>query len=298
MSGVAASRMEADGSPLAVICGAGSLPFALADAVLKRGRRVVLFPIYGWADSQRVHSYPHHWLAFGQFGSFCRIARSEGCQEVVFLGSVVRPAIWQLRPDLKTLRLLPRVFQIFRGGDDHLLSGIASIFEEHGFRVIAVQEVAPEIVMPEGVLGRHRPKQQDLADIEKGMAVLNAISSFDIGQAAVIGDGRVLALEAAEGTDQMLTRVAQLRQSGQIETGSSRGVLVKAAKRGQDLRLDLPSIGPRTIEGAVQARLAGIAVVAGSSLVANCELLRQSADREGLFVVGVRDKAVDHEFDR
>ncbi len=284
-------------APLALICGAGSLPFALADAVVKRRRRVVLFPICGWADSQRVLSYPHHWVAFGHFGSFCRIARSEGCREVAFLGSVVRPGFWQLRPDLKTLRLLPRLLRIFRGGDDHLLSGIASIFEENGFRLISVQEIAPEIIVPKGVLGRRQPTKQDLADIAKGLAVLDAISSFDIGQAAVISNGRVLAVEAAEGTDQMLMRVAQLRQSGQIETGSGGGVLVKAAKRGQDLRLDLPSIGPRTIDGAAQAKLAGIAVVAGSTLIANPELLRQSADREGLFVIGVRDGAVDNELD-
>jgi UDP-2,3-diacylglucosamine hydrolase len=297
MSRAAASRLEEQGGPLALICGGGSLPFALADAMVKRQRRVVLFAIRGWADSQRVLSYPHHWVAFGQFGSFCRIAHSEGCQDVAFIGSVVRPSLWQLRPDLKTLRLLPRILRIFRGGDDYLLSGIASIFEEHGFRLISVQEIAPEIVMPEGVLGRHQPTKQDFADIAQGIAVLNAMSSFDIGQAAVISNGRVLAVEAAEGTDQMLMRIAQLRQSGQIEIGSSRGVLVKAAKRGQDLRLDLPSIGPRTIEAAARAKLAGVAVVAGSALVANLELLRRSADREGLFVIGVRNKAVDDELD-
>jgi UDP-2,3-diacylglucosamine hydrolase len=294
MSQAAAPRLK-EQRPLALICGGGSLPFALADAVAKHGRRVVLFPIRGWADSQHVLSYPHHWIAFGQFGSFLRIARSEGCQDVAFIGSVVRPGLWQLRPDLKTLRLLPRICRIFRGGDDHLLSGIAAIFEEHGFRLVAAQEIAPEIVMPEGVLGRAQPAKQDLADIAKGLALLNAISSFDIGQAAIISNGRILAVEAAEGTDQMLMRVAQLRQCGQIETGSSRGVLVKAAKRGQDLRLDLPSIGPRTIDGAARAKLAGVAVVAGSTLIANSELLRQSADREDLFVIGVRDKAVDNE---
>ncbi len=134
-----AAAMMAGESPLAVICGGGSLPFAVADAVGKRGRRVVLFAIRGWADPQRVAAYPHHWAAFGQFGRFCRVARREGCRDVVFIGSVVRPAIWHIRPDFKTLRLLPRIFRIFRGGDDHLLSGVAAMFEEHGFRLVGAQ---------------------------------------------------------------------------------------------------------------------------------------------------------------
>src|SRR6516162_7301854 len=117
----AAAAPTAEDSPLAIICGGGSLPFAVADAVRKRGRRVVLFAIRGWADPQRVATYPHHWAAVGQFGWFCRLARQEGCRDVVFIGSMVRPAIWHIRPDFKTLRLLPRIYGIFRGGDDHLL---------------------------------------------------------------------------------------------------------------------------------------------------------------------------------
>ncbi|MBV8239210.1 MAG: UDP-2,3-diacylglucosamine diphosphatase LpxI, partial [Hyphomicrobiales bacterium] len=258
----AASAHTADDGPLAIICGGGSLPFAVADAVGRRGRRVVLFAIRGWADPQRVASYRHHWAAVGQFGWFCRLARQEGCRDVVFIGSMVRPAIWQIRPDFKTLRLLPRIYGIFRGGDDHLLKGVAGIFEEHGFRLLGAHAVAPEILMPEGTLGRERPGERDRSDIAKGLALLNASSPFDVGQAVVVADARVLAIEAAEGTDRMLARIAELRQSGRIAVASGRGVLVKAAKRDQDRRLDLPSIGPQTVEGAARAGLAGIAVVA------------------------------------
>jgi len=289
MSEATAGQMAEQG-PLAVICGGGSLPFAVADAVGKRGRRVVLFAIRGWADPQRVAGYPHHWAPLGQFGWFCRTARREGCRDVVFIGSLVRPAIWQIRPDLKTLLLLPRIVGSFRGGDDHLLSGVARIFEEHGFRLIGAHEIAPDILMPEGPIGRARPGERDQADIAKGLALLNATSPFDVGQAAVVAGQRVLALEAAEGTDQMLARVAELRKNGRIAAASGRGVLVKAAKRGQDRRFDLPSMGPRTVEGAARAGLAGIAVVAGSTIVAEPQHIAQAADRERLFVVGVRDE--------
>jgi UDP-2,3-diacylglucosamine hydrolase len=278
-------------SPLAVICGGGTLPFAVAEAVTRRGRRVVLFAIRGWADPQRVAAYPHHWATFGQFGWFCRVAHREGCREVVFIGSMVRPAIWHIRPDFKTLRLLPRVLRIFRGGDDHLLKGVAGIFEEHGFRLVGAHQIAPEILMPEGPLGRELPQARDHADIMTGMALLDVISPFDVGQAVVVADGRVLATEAAEGTDHVLARVAELRDNGRIAVEPRCGVLIKAAKRGQDRRFDLPSIGPRTVEGAARAGLAGIAVRAGSTIVAEAERVREIADRERLFVVGVRDQA-------
>ncbi len=281
----------ADDGALAIICGGGTLPFAVADAVTKYGRRVVLFAIRGWADPKRVVDYPHYWAALGQFGAFCRLARREGCQDVVLIGSMVRPAIWQIRPDLKTLRLLPRIFGIFRGGDDYLLKGVAAIFEEHGFRLLGAHAVAPEILMPEGALGRERPTERDNADIAKGFAFLTAASPFDVGQAVVVADARVLAIEAAEGTDSMLERIAQLRQTGRIASG--RGVLVKAAKRNQDRRLDLPSIGPQTVEGAARAGLAGIAVVAGSTVVAEPAQIGAIADRAGLFVLGLREQAVE-----
>jgi len=284
---MSAAAALAEQAPLAVICGAGSLPFAVADAVARRGRRVVLFGIHGWADPQRLAGYRHHWASLGRFGWFCRVARAEGCRDVVFIGSLVRPAIWQIRPDLKTLRLLPRVIRIFRGGDNRLLSGIAAIFEEHGFHLIGAHEIAPEILMPEGPLGREQPNSRDLADITRGLALLNTTSPFDIGQAAVIADERIVAVEAAEGTDDMLMRVAQLRASGRMRGAPRRGVLVKAAKRGQDRRLDLPSIGPQTVLRASEAGLAGIAVTAGSAVIAEPDRIGAAADRAKLFIIGV-----------
>ena len=188
---------------------------------------------------------------------------------------------------LKTLWLLPRIARIFRGGDDHLLSGIAAIFEEHGFRLVGAHEIAPEILMPEGTVGRVQPDSRDRADIARGLALLDAISPFDIGQAVVVADGRVLAIEAAEGTDLMLARVGAMRRSGQLQGLANRGVLVKAAKRGQDRRLDLPSIGPRTVAATKGAGLAGIAVTAGSAIIAEPDRIGAAADRDKLFIVGV-----------
>jgi UDP-2,3-diacylglucosamine hydrolase len=275
--------------PLAIICGGGSLPFTVADAARKAGREVVLFALRGSADPDRVAAYPHHWASYGQFGRFCRLARDEGCRDVVFIGTVVRPAIWRVRPDLGTIRLVPRIIRMFRGGDGHLLSGVAEVFEEHGFRLIGAHEIAPEILMPEGALGGLAPSEGDRADIARGLALLRATGRFDIGQAVVVADGHVLAIEAAEGTDHMLARVADMRRIGRIGSPRGRGVLVKAPKAGQDQRIDLPSIGPQTIVNVAQAGLAGLALVAGAAIIAEPQRIAAAAQREQLFVIGVRD---------
>jgi DUF1009 family protein len=272
---------------LAIVCGGGHLPFAVADAAIGRGRRVVLFALRGWADPKRVAAYPHHWTWMGQLGRFVRLATKEGCRDIVFIGSVVRPSFWQMRPDIGALRLMPRILQLFRGGDDHLQSGVGRIFEEHGFRLVGPHEVAPELLMPAGVLGNRAPGSQDRDDALRGLGLLRAMSNFDVGQAVVVANNQVLAVEGPEGTDQMLVRVAELRLGRRIQSPVGTGVLVKAPKIGQNLRIDLPSIGLRTVENAAEAGLAGIAVVAGTTMVAELDRIAEAADRSKIFVMGL-----------
>jgi DUF1009 family protein len=275
--------------PLAIICGGGSFPGAVADAVAARGRRPVMFGIKGWADPQMIGRYVHHWIAIGQAGRFLRLAKAENCREVLFIGTVLRPPIKELRLDWHTIRLMPRVIRFFRGGDDKLLSGVAGIVESGGLRVVGVKDVAPELFVPEGVLGRHRPLDRDRTDIDRALKLIAALGPFDVGQAAVVANGHVIAVEAAEGTDHMLARIAELRRLGRVTSPPGVGVLVKAPKPGQDRRFDLPSIGPRTIELVARAGLAGLAVAAGSTMVAEPEQAIAAADNAQIFVVGVRE---------
>jgi DUF1009 family protein len=273
--------------PLAIVCGAGNMPYRVADAVIGRGRRVVLLALVGWADPLQVERYQHHWARLGQLGRMSRIARQEGCRDVVFIGALTRPAITQLRFDLAALMVLPRLIKAFAGGDDHLLTRICRIVEDRGFRLLGAHEVAPEILVPPGQLGRHAPSERDRADIAVGQALLAATGPFDIGQAVVVAGNRVIALEAAEGTDRMLERIAQLRREGVLKLRDKTGVLVKAPKPSQDRRLDLPSVGVRTVEAAAAASLAGIAVEARGAVTADLNEMVRQADAAGLFVVGV-----------
>ncbi len=276
--------------PLGIICGGGAIPPAVAQAVIRRGRRVVLFPLRGIVDPDAVAAFPHCWIAVGQFGRFCRLARAEGCRDLVLVGGMVRPALREVRLDWATLFAMPRIIRAFRGGDDHLLTGIGRIFEAEGFHLLGAHEVAPDITAPPGPLGRHAPDAAALADIDRGFALLSAMSPFDVGQAVVIAKGRVLAIEAAEGTDGMLRRLVALREEGRLGLPRGVGVLVKAPKLSQDRRFDLPSIGPDTLLNASRAGLAGIAVVAGGTIIAEPLRLVEAADFNGLFVVGRPDR--------
>jgi DUF1009 family protein len=278
-------------TPLGIICGGGSVPLAVAAAVSGRGRPVVVFALRGWADPAAVAAYPHHWIAIGQLGRFCRLARAEGCRDIVLIGALVRPAISQIRLDWGTVRRMPQFIGYYNGGDDRLLTGVSRILATEGFRVVGAHEVAPSITAPLGALGRHRTSPDDDTDIELGLALLSATSPFDIGQSVVVARGRVLALEAAEGTDAMLDRVAALRDIGRVRLPRGTGVLVKAPKLHQDRRFDLPSIGPDTATRLARAGLAGISVIAGATIVAEPQKLIETADREGLFVVGRPDLA-------
>lgn len=278
---------------LAIYCAGGSLPYAVADAARRNGRDVHLFALRGWADPERVQAYPHQWGGLGQVGHFHRFARDRGCKDVVFIGTLTRPTLWKVWPDLKALSLLPRFYFAFRGGDDHLLSVLGRMVEELGFRLVGAHEIAPEILVPKGSLGRLSPSDHDWTDIARALELLRATGPFDVGQAAVVAGNRVLAIEAAEGTDRMLERLAQLRADGAVSWAGRTGVLVKAPKPAQDVRIDLPTIGPRTVEMAQKVGIAGIAVVAGGTVIAEPQQVAAAADRAKLFVVGVPAEGPD-----
>ena len=274
-------------SPIGLIAAGGVMPFAVADSLTARGINPVLFALRGACDPVRVERFRHHWISIGQLGKATRLFRAENCRDLVFIGTLVRPALSEVRLDWGTLRVIGRVWAAFRGGDDHLLSGIGRILEQDGFRMVGIKDVAPDLLMPEGCLTLEAPDEKAAADIARGRELLRALSPFDIGQATVVIDGHVVGVEDIEGTDGLLARVARLRAEGRIRARTARGVLVKAPKSGQDLRFDLPTMGPRTVEGAAAAKLAGIAIVAGNTIVVEPQAVIEAADAAGLFVTGL-----------
>ena len=274
-------------SPVGLIAGGGVMPFAVADSLNARGLDCVLFALGGACDPKGAQRFRHHWISVGQLGRAEKLFRAENCRNLIFIGSLVRPGLSEIRLDWTTLRALGRIWAAFRGGDDHLLSGIGRLLEQDGFRMLGIKDVAPELLMPQGCLTRKMPDESASADIVKGRDVLRALSPFDIGQAVVVIEGHVVGVEDIEGTDGLLARVARLRAERRIRARAACGVLVKAPKSGQDLRFDLPTVGPRTVEGAAAASLAGIAAVAGNTVVVEPQTMVEAADAAGLFIRGL-----------
>ena len=275
-------------SPIGLIAAGGVLPFAVADSLIARGISPVFFALRGVCDPVQVARFRHHWISIGQLGRLAKLLRAENCRDLVFIGALVRPALSEIRLDWKTIRAMPSVLKAFRGGDDHLLSSVGRILEKDGFRMVGIKDVAPDLLMPAGLpharcSGRTMPMPISPGG---GRCCARSVRSTS-GRPPLSIDGHVLGVEDIEGTDGLLARVARLRAEGRIRAKAGRGVLVKAPKSGQDLRFDLPTLGARTIEGAAAAQLAGIAVVAGNTLVAEPQAMVEAADKAGLFVVGL-----------
>lgn len=281
-------------SPLRVgiIAGGGSLPLEIARSVSARGGSVHIVMIEGQAQGA-LRSYAHTDASWAEVGKAVKAFKRAGIKDIVMVGRMVRPRFKTARPDFGFLRALPSVLRVFRaGGDDAVLRAVINMLERRGLRVRGVGEIAPELLVGDGALTDILPAPEDEADIIKGFALISALGRHDIGQAAVISQGRVEAIEGAEGTDQMIARVGQRRREAKGDPIiRSRGVLVKLPKPGQDLRVDLPAIGPDTVQKVADARLSGIAAMSGHVLAASRFELINAAERDGIFVLGLSDDA-------
>lgn len=265
---------------LGILAGRGELPARLLEACRSNGREVFLLAFEGQTDREAVAGVAHAWTRLGAAASAIETLKDAGVGEVVMAGALARPSLAELRPDLRTARWLARMGATSLG-DDGILRAIVRTLEDEGFRVIGVDQILEHLVAQAKIYGHVSPDEAAKADIERGIAVARALGSADVGQGVVVQQGIVLAVEAAEGTDALLQRAGELRREG------PGGVLVKVRKPGQELRVDLPTIGTRTVEGAALAGLCGIAIEAGGALVMDGDAVSAVADGKGIFVVGV-----------
>lgn len=269
---------------LGIIAGGGELPVAVAESAAEAGKSVFIVALRGSAD-ESVSRFPHGWVVMGEIGKTLDMLRAHHCTEVALVGRVVRPRFSEVKVDAKGLLLLPKLVSAAQQGDDALLRSLVAFFDSEGFRTVGVEEAAPGLIAQEGVLGRVVPPSHSGGDIALAVRVVRALGAIDVGQAAIVCDGLVLAVEAAEGTDAMISRVGTLSEVLRGTPEKRRGVLVKALKPIQDRKTDLPVIGVATVHNAVAAGLAGIAVEAGRSLIINRRAVVEAADAAGLFIL-------------
>ena len=272
---------------LGLIAGGGDLPLQIARHCVETGRPLFVVPLRGFADPS-MEAFPGEVVGLAEVGRCIRVLKQAGCESVCLAGNVARPDFAALKPDLRGMAMLPRLVLEARKGDDALLRAVLDEFRKEGFVIEGAHEARSDLVLGAGVLGRHAPDASHRADIQRALEIARRIGELDIGQGAVVCDGLVLAVEAQEGTDAMLRRVAEdVAPALRGEAGRRRGVLAKAPKPIQETRVDLPTIGPATVRGAAQAGLAGLVGEAGRTLVLEREALVALADELGLFVMGV-----------
>jgi DUF1009 family protein len=275
---------------LGLIAGGGGLPVEIAEHCERSGRPLFVIRLRGFAGAD-LAPYAGAEVGLAELGKCFKALKRAGCEAVCLAGSVSRPDFTSLMPDFRGLAVLPAAIAAARKGDDALLRVLVGEFEKEGFAVEGAHEVMDDLSLGIGPLGAHGPAQADLADIDRALDVARAIGAIDIGQAAVVCRGLVLAVEAAEGTDAMLVRTASLPQALRGRPDAPLGVLAKAPKPIQETRVDLPTIGPATVQAVAAAGLAGIVGEAGRLLVLDREAVVRLADELGIFILGVEPPA-------
>jgi len=272
-------------SKLGLIAGGGALPLSVAARCEAEGRPVFVVRLAGFADPHLAR-YPGVDAGIAEIGRILSALKKAGCDAVCFAGTVSRPDFKTLKPDFKGMTLMPGIIAEAARGDDALLRKILSIFEGEGYAIEGADDILGGETLPGGALGAITPTPVQLQDLKKALHVAEKAGELDIGQGAVVCDGLVLAVEAQEGTDAMLARVAGLPADVRGSPSVRKGALGKAPKPIQDLRVDMPVMGSRTIELAAAAGLAGVGGVAGKLILIDHPGIVEAADRLGLFVWG------------
>jgi len=270
--------MAAASSPLGIIAAAGTLPLIAAEAAVARGRDVFVIALRGVADAD-YRSFRHEEVRVGAFDTILTTLKKEGCRQVIMTGKFVRPGLASVIPDLRSSRL---VLKLLASGDNTALEMIRDEFAREEIEIVDIKTILADAMAEEGLIAGTAPDEEVMNSIAKGRDLLASLGPHDVGQAVVVQGGRVLAVEAAEGTDAMLARCRAL-----MDADLGPAVLVKMQKPQQDGRLDPPVIGGETARNALSAGVSIIAVEAGGVLVAEKEEVKSLAVAKGLAVIGI-----------
>ena len=269
--------MLAPSERIGLIAGSGSLPLIFARELRSRGLQPLVAVAHQGETDPALAGLVDEllWVHLGQFKRIISFLTSRRATQVVLLGGITKAKIWRIRPDALALRLVARLPHL---QDDLLLRAIAQELEQHQLRVRGVGELLPEMLVQSGLLTGVPPTPVQWADLRIGWRAAKALGALDIGQGVVVRERVVVAVEAIEGTDAMMERAGRLTHG--------KGVLVKVAKPLQDDRLDLPTVGPRTIEVAAQAGITAIALEAGRTLMLDPGATVREAERHRMVLLG------------
>ena len=266
---------------LGMIAGGGMMPVEIIKHCNQTGREIFVVGIEPYAKEEELKDAPHIFAKIAEAGKILKAMEKNNVRDIVLAGGIKRPSFKEMIPDWEGAKLMTKL-AIKKMSDNNLFLAVMDEIERHGFKVVGIEEVVPEMMFSEGVYGKVKPSAEDMNDIQRGITVARALGAVDVGQAVVVQEGMVLAVEAIEGTDMMLSRAATVKKQGKAP------VMVKVLKPGQDMRVDLPAIGLQTIEQLKKYGMKGIAVEAGGILLIEREAVIKMADEAGIFLIGMK----------
>ncbi len=266
---------------LGMIAGGGMMPVEIIKHCNATGREIVVVGLEPFANEEQLKDAPYTFAKIAEAGKMLKYFKNNNVYEIVLAGGIKRPSFKEMIPDWEGVKILTKL-AIKKMSDDNLFRAVMDEIDARGFKVVGIEEVVPDMLFQEGTYGKTKPTDDDMDDIRRGITVAKALGAVDVGQAVVVQEGMVLAVEAIEGTDMMLSRASMLKKDGKAP------VMVKVLKPGQDMRVDLPAIGLQTIEQLKKYGIGGIAVEAGGILLIERDAVINMADKEGIFILGVK----------
>ncbi|MGH7147841.1 MAG: LpxI family protein [Nitrospiraceae bacterium] len=267
-----------DGERIGLIAGNGRFPIIFADNARKLGYHVSAVAHEGETEPELAgHVDRIHWIKIGQLNKLIKAFKEDGVHQAVMLGGIKKTHVFTtLRPDFRTLALATRL-ALWK--DDDILREFAKELEQEGIVICESTFGLEGILVEEGTLTARAPTEKEWEDIRYGWEVVHDIGRLDIGQCVVIKDRVVVAVEAVEGTDEAIKRGGELAKEG--------AVVVKRSKPQQDLRFDLPAVGPRTIEVMASVKASVLAVEAGRTILLDREIMLDKAQSARIAIVGI-----------
>jgi DUF1009 family protein len=266
---------------IAFIVGTGGLAEQVISTAKINNLDFIVAGINGFSDKAIVNSHKHFWFYMGQVGDLIEKLKQNNIKSVVLAGAIKRPSLWALKLDNVGHKLLKEQFSKAKG-DNSLLTLVIKTFEDNGFKVVSPQQIAPNILSDRKIYTKNNISEEYLEEIKEAVDIARKISVFDIGQSLVYQQNMVVAVEAVEGTSNMILRSKKL-----LKKHGRKGFLVKLKKLNQDVRVDLPTIGENTIKNLHKAGLAGVVIDAGNTIILNEEQTIKIANKYNIFVISI-----------
>jgi DUF1009 family protein len=267
---------------LAIIAGNGELPKLIIKQCKAKKREFVVILVEGNPNKNDFVKYNHEVVAIGHVSKALSILKANKVKQIVFAGGIKKPSFSHVKVDKKGAVLLSKIVANKMFGDDNILTTITNFFKKEGFEIVGTHDIVDNLVFKKGVLTNNKPSKDDLENIKIGKNALNTLSDLDIGQGLAIQQKQVIGVEAVEGTDELIKRCAKFS----FKEGS-KTILIKIKKKNQNTKIDLPTIGLKTISSLVKANFSGIAIEAGSTLIVDKEKVIDLANKNNMFIIAI-----------